>query len=1307
MNAKILVVEDDVIVANNLRDRLKGLGHTVCGLASSGEEALEEADRLRPDLVLMDIKLRGALDGISASQEIRKRFDIPVIYLTGYADDATLQRAKLSEPYGYILKPFEVRETHTTIEMALHKHAVERRLKESEEKYRTLVEHSLQGIMVVQGIPPRIIFANPPCARIIGYSVDELLALPADKTMTLVHPEDRTWLLNRLVDHVSGEPVPATDEFRVVRKDGDVRWVEYYASLIERSGQPATQMAFVDVTERKLASEALQEAHDDLEKRVEVRTAELANTNVRLRAEIDTRMETELALQRRNRELEMLNRVAQSLSSSLDLDYVLVQVLEEARHLLDAVGCTVWLLDPGSDTLICRQAVGPYGELLDGWKLRLGEGIVGWTARHGESVIVVDTRADGRHFKKIDLQTGLEIRSLLSVPLRVKQKLIGVLQAVDNKPASFDATDLALLEAMSASAAIAIENARLYDETNKLRTFNEDIVQGMQEGILVEDATGYLSFANPAAADLLGYTVDELQGCHRDQILAPGRESTLESVGHDQPRSSRYETEFLTKDGRRLPVIVSTRSQFDNGQYGGRLAAFTDITERKQAEESLRQRAEELSQLNMLSQQVSASLSLDEVVDTALSWISDSIGPDLAMLYLRQDKRLLLLGAKAGELEWQPTPLDAHRVGNCLCGHAVSEGEAVYSLDVQSDERCTLDDCKAAGLRSFAALPLLKGTDVLGVLGLACLTSRDFSGQSAFLAAMAGTVAIGLQNALLHNEVQIRAADLEQEVAERRLAEAALRQRTERLEAIHEIDRAILEAQSSEAIAQSCLNHIRDLVPCQRVSVVLFDHKEGMGTFLAVYTRGATRIGAGTRQPLEAFGVTEALRQGNIRVIEEIPSPPPDGSGDTPQPGPMDQELLAEGVHSYAVIPLMAQGRLIGTLNIGVSHPDLLLPEHIDIAREVAGPLAVSVQQARLREQVEQDAIALEKHVAQLQLAEGALRESEERFRNLFDNAPLGIFEIDLAQTPYTIVQANQQTRSVYGWSPAEFASLPLAEIFANASDLERLFDALHTGEASTLESTHQRRDGSRFPVRVSAAPVSAAGPPLAILAVEDITAEKSRRSEEEAIAEERRRIAREIHDGLAQNLASLRLKARLWHNLIEQNPEQMHAEVEAMRELLKDQIREVRRSIFALRPVALDELGFSPALHQFVNDFGEQNQLRIHLQTHGAEDRLPSLLEPVLFRIVQEALNNISKHAQASTAWVELDLRPEASTTLTIRDDGQGFDPDLLDEATRFGHLGLTQMHERVEELGGSFVLQSQTGKGTEIQVILPTSGI
>jgi signal transduction histidine kinase len=257
----------------------------------------------------------------------------------------------------------------------------------------------------------------------------------------------------------------------------------------------------------------------------------------------------------------------------------------------------------------------------------------------------------------------------------------------------------------------------------------------------------------------------------------------------------------------------------------------------------------------------------------------------------------------------------------------------------------------------------------------------------------------------------------------------------------------------------------------------------------------------------------------------------------------------------------------------------------------------------------------------------------------------------------------------------------------------------------TTLESTHQRKDGSPFPVRISAAPASAADTSRVILVVEDMTAERSRRSEEEAIVEERRRIAREIHDGLAQNLASLRLQARLWHNLIDRDPGRMHAEVDAMRDLLKEQIREVRRSIFALRPVALDELGFDKALRQFVDDLGEQNQLQVELSILGPEDHLPSALEPVLFRIVQEAMNNIRKHAQASTAWIELDLGDVDSLVLVIRDDGVGFNPATLDEAARLGHLGLRQMRERVEELEGRLLLGSQPGKGTEIRVVLPTS--
>lgn len=123
---KILVVEDENIVAEDLQDCLKNLGYTVSAIASSGEEALQKATEMHPDLVLMDIRLKGEIDGVEAAHQIQARFSIPVVYLTAHADKDTLQRAKVTEPFGYILKPFEERELYTIIEVALYKHKVEK-----------------------------------------------------------------------------------------------------------------------------------------------------------------------------------------------------------------------------------------------------------------------------------------------------------------------------------------------------------------------------------------------------------------------------------------------------------------------------------------------------------------------------------------------------------------------------------------------------------------------------------------------------------------------------------------------------------------------------------------------------------------------------------------------------------------------------------------------------------------------------------------------------------------------------------------------------------------------------------------------------------------------------------------------------------------------------------------------------------------------------------------------------------------------------------------------------------------------------
>ncbi|MBL7152711.1 MAG: response regulator [Phycisphaerae bacterium] len=136
--AKILVVEDEGIVAKDIADTLKKQGYDVPAIAFSGEGAVEKAGRVRPDLVLMDIVLKGRMDGIEAAGQIRERFGIPVLYLTAHTDDETIKRAKITEPFAYITKPFEARELRTNIEIALYRHKAERKILDYQAQLKSL-----------------------------------------------------------------------------------------------------------------------------------------------------------------------------------------------------------------------------------------------------------------------------------------------------------------------------------------------------------------------------------------------------------------------------------------------------------------------------------------------------------------------------------------------------------------------------------------------------------------------------------------------------------------------------------------------------------------------------------------------------------------------------------------------------------------------------------------------------------------------------------------------------------------------------------------------------------------------------------------------------------------------------------------------------------------------------------------------------------------------------------------------------------------------------------------------------------------
>lgn len=229
--------------------------------------------------------------------------------------------------------------------------------------------------------------------------------------------------------------------------------------------------------------------------------------------------------------------------------------------------------------------------------------------------------------------------------------------------------------------------------------------------------------------------------------------------------------------------------------------------------------------------------------------------------------------------------------------------------------------------------------------------------------------------------------------------------------------------------------------------------------------------------------------------------------------------------------------------------------------------------------------------------------------------------------------------------------------------------------------------------------------PLLALLAGQATLAVRNARaylySEELAISDERARIAREIHDGVAQSLAFCALKLDLVARQLHSDPSGAEAEVRAATGLLREQIREVRRSIFALRPIDLERYGLLETVRRYVEDFGQQNNLRTVLNVTGDIHLAPGD-EAVVFRILQESLNNVAKHARARE--VVVTLHGGKRVTLRVQDDGQGFDPEQISgRVSSAGGLGLLQMRERVESRGGNYRVLSSPGHGTLVEAEVP----
>ena len=287
---RILVVEDEAIVARDIQVRLQELGYDPVGHAARGEDAVAMARAVRPDLVLMDIQLAGALDGIAAATAIRAERAVPVVYLTAFAEDDVLERAKLTDPFGYIIKPFADRELRTVLEMALYKHQIDATLRESEFRWKFAIEGSGDGLWD-WNVPANTVFFSPLWKSILGFADDEI-GNGLDEWSSRVHPDELAQVMADVQAHLDGATPAYRNEHRMRCKDGRWKWILDRGVVVARDAGGAVLRVIgthSEITERRQMEDDLRASEERYQRIVEGLTDYQYTVRVQAGRAVETR----------------------------------------------------------------------------------------------------------------------------------------------------------------------------------------------------------------------------------------------------------------------------------------------------------------------------------------------------------------------------------------------------------------------------------------------------------------------------------------------------------------------------------------------------------------------------------------------------------------------------------------------------------------------------------------------------------------------------------------------------------------------------------------------------------------------------------------------------------------------------------------------------------------------------------------------------------------------------------------------------------------------------------------------------------